>query len=138
MTHNDLHVSRSWEFRPLVLCILCAFSNWTGAEEPALDSALLNYSRSSLNLGLCSVVFDEEFGDNGRADRYQAGSERAERLIREGGWTEEEVLLAHDAVLQHDFSFTLPPDMSWSSFRRARFTRDFCDRTLAQVAGQAG
>jgi len=83
-------------------------------------------------------VFDEEFGDNGRADRYQAGSERAERLIREGGWTEEEVLLAHDAVLQHDFSFTLPPDMSWSSFRRARFTRDFCDRTLAQVAGQAG
>lgn len=85
MTHNDLHISRSWELRLLVLCMMCVFSGWAGAEEPALDSALLNYSRNSLNLGLCSVVFDEEFGDKGLADRYQAGSERAERLIREGG-----------------------------------------------------
>jgi len=130
-----------WKFCLSAFLAMCVFSGGTGADaghETVLDATLLNYSRSSQNLSLCAVVFDEEFEDAERAELSQAGVAQADMLIREGGWTQEEVVRAYDAVLEQDFSFTLPLDMTWSTFRRAHFTRDFCDRTLAQVAGQGG
>lgn len=139
MIHNCFSAFPNWKLHLLALSIMCAFSGGTGAEtesEAALDSALLNHTRSSLNLSLCAVVFEEEFGDADRVGRYQNGSARAELLIQEGGWAGEEVVRAHDAVLRQDFSFTLSPDVTWSSYRRTRFTKDFCDGVLALVTRQ--
>lgn len=136
MIHSSFSASPNWKLRPLALSMMCAFSGGAGAEtehEAVLDSALLNHTRSSLNLSLCAVVFEEEFEDTDRVSRYQNGSARAEMLIQEGGWEDEEAIRAHEAVLRQDFSFTLSPDITWSSFRRARFTRDFCDGVLALV-----
>lgn len=106
--------------------------------EPAsrenLDPMLVTYSRSSLNLSLCSVVFSEEFENQDLADRYQHGNERAEALIARGNWSQDDVLLAHELVLREEFSFQLTPDESWGEFRREYFTRPFCEEALAVIS----
>jgi hypothetical protein len=137
MMHGRLGGSRSRILRRLAFIVLSFFSGGVCAEDERSavpDSMLLDYARSSLNLSLCAVVFDEEFEDMDRASRYQNGSIRAEMLIQEGGWSRDETLRAHDFVLREGFSFTLPPDTTWSSFRRSHFDKDRCERALAKVA----
>ncbi|WP_404363865.1 hypothetical protein [Marinobacter sp.] len=119
----------------MLLAFSAAVSGASG-QSAGLDSTLVGYTRSSLNLSLCAVVFEEEFEDVDRANRYQNGSIRAERLIQGGGWGAKEALRAHDFVLLNDFSFTLSSDTTWSSFRKSRFTGEFCDEMLAIVLGE--
>ena len=122
--------------RCVALYLAFACSGSAGAETGTVDSRLLDYTRNSLNLSLCAVVFEEEHGDRNLADQYQNGSAQAEALIREGGWSDEEALRAHELVLQDDFSFTLPPDTTWGAFRKTHFSRELCDGALASVASQ--
>lgn len=142
MTHNDLLPLWSSLPRPAFsLALALSFSGGASAEvEPAfvLDLVLMDYTRSSMNLSLCAVVFEEEFGDAGSATRYQEGSVHADLLIREGDWGQEEVLRAYNAVLQEEFSFSLSPGTTWSSFRRARFTKGHCDSALTMIGGDRG
>lgn len=107
------------------------------AETEALDPGLLDHARRSLNLSLCAVVFEEEHEDKKLANQYQDGSVRAELLIRQGGWSEEEILGAHQRVLHEDFSFTLSPEITWWEFRKSYFSRQRCDGALTSVTGQA-
>lgn len=142
MTHNDLLPLWSALLRPAFsLALALSFSGGASAEAGpavALDPVLVDYTRSSMNLSLCAVVFEEEFGDADSATRYQEGSVQADFLIREGDWGQEEVLRAYDAVLQEEFSFTLSPGTTWSSFRRARFTRGHCDSALTMIGRDRG
>lgn len=107
---------------------------WAQAgRNEVLDPKLVDYTRIVLNLSLCVVAFEEEYKDVNSASRYQNGVVRTDLLMRQGGWDQEEWFHAHEAVLQEDFSFTLSPDTSWSSFQKEHFTSEFCDEALAQI-----
>lgn len=125
--------------RGFALSAVLVVSGVAGAEvrpDMPMNSALVDYARSSLHLSLCAVVFEEELGDAQLAARYQNGSAMAERLIQESEWTSEEVLDAHNFVMERDFSFRLPRDESWNDFRKEYFSSEHCEEKLATVSKQ--
>lgn len=113
----------------------CAQANKGISENLALE--LIRYSKASLNLSLCAVVFEEELRDFERAERYEAGVVHAERLIRQGSWADKEVLSASVSAMEQDYSFRLTPEKTWADFRREKFTRKFCDNVLDKLPGQS-
>ncbi|PSF05990.1 hypothetical protein C7H09_11650 [Marinobacter fuscus] len=102
-----------------------------------LAPELIRYSKASLNLSLCAVVFEEEVRDFEGAERYGAGVVHTERLIRQGSWTDKEVLSASVSAMEQDYSFRLTPEKTWADFRREKFTREFCDNVLDELPGQS-
>ncbi len=99
----------------------------------AVEPALLESAADSLHLSLCAVVFEEDYKDLENAARYQAGSSHVQSMIRSSGWSSDKVAVAHDAVLERDFSFQLKPGQKWSEYRRSLFTKDTCDSVLSSI-----